>query len=512
MFDSSKADKVINFIKNLTHTKGKWAGKPFQLLPWQEAAIRAVYGTINNNIRQYRMCYIEIPKKNGKTELLAAIALYMLCADGEDAPEVYSAAADREQAGLIYMVASQMVRNSKELSNLLKIRDSRKRIINPKKNGFYQVLSSDVKTKHGLNPSCVLFDELHAQPTDELWRVLTAGTDYARTQQLVFIATTAGIYDINSIWWRVREKARQVSEEIIEDKTFYPVLFIADPDKDKVDDEEVWKRVNPSLGRIFTIEKIREDYNISKNDAIGIQDFKRFRLNIPIKQLKRWLDINKWDECRGDIEDLTGQIAFGGVDLSSTQDLTAFVLVFPRSDGAWKILCKSYCPEEIILKKSQVDRVHYDIWAEQGFITPTPGDFVDFSYGQKDIIEASEKYILKEVGYDPWAAAQMAGVLQNDYGIQMIKMRQGAITLSEPSKAILKAILSKNLIHDGNPILRWCADNVVMIVDHNENIRPAKDKSTGRIDLFVALIMAWGRAMQSVDTSSVYEKRGVLEI
>ncbi|HUS51143.1 MAG TPA: terminase large subunit, partial [Candidatus Paceibacterota bacterium] len=199
MQNKEKYERVIQFISMLTHTKGAWAGKPFQLLDWQIDLIQNVYGTIDENqLRRYRICYVEIPKKNGKTELGAALSLYMLTADYEEAPEVYSAAADREQAGLVYMVAAQMVRNDQDLSKALKVRDSRKRITYPAKNGFYQALSSDVKTKHGLNPSCVIFDELHAQPNDYLWRVLTAGTDYARKQQLVIVLTTAGIYNINS--------------------------------------------------------------------------------------------------------------------------------------------------------------------------------------------------------------------------------------------------------------------------------------------------------------------------
>ena len=516
MQNKEKYERVIQFISMLTHTKGAWAGKPFQLLDWQIDLIQNVYGTIDENqLRRYRICYVEIPKKNGKTELGAALSLYMLTADYEEAPEVYSAAADREQAGLVYMVAAQMVRNDQDLSKALKVRDSRKRITYPAKNGFYQALSSDVKTKHGLNPSCVIFDELHAQPNDYLWRVLTAGTDYARKQQLVIVLTTAGIYNINSIWWKIRNKAIQIKKGIIKEKSFFSVLYIADKEKDRVDDEKVWERVNPSLGRIFTLEKIRKDYEAAKEDPVDLQDFKRFRLNIPINQVSKWIDMDKWDSCAGkfDIEKLKGKVAYGGVDLSSTQDLTAYVLVFPTNDGPWKIIIKSYCPEDIILKKSRQDKVHYDVWAEQGHITPTPGDYVDYAYIQRDIIATNEIYDIREIGFDPWAAAQLAGTLTTDYDISMVEMRQGAITLSAPTKAILKSILSKGIMHDGNPVLRWCVDNVVMISDANENIRPVKDKSTGRIDVFVALIMAWGRAiLNDFDKKSVYEERGIMAL
>jgi len=515
MTDITRSEKVIKFLGNLTHTKGQWSGKSFVVLPWQTGFIRPVYDTVNSSgLRIIRICYIEVPKKNGKTEIAAGLSLYHLCADGEQSPEVFSAAADREQASLVYMVAAQMVENSPVLSKKLLVRDSKKRIINPKMNGFYQALSSEVASKHGYSPSAVIFDELHAQPNAELWRVLTAGTNYARAQQIIYVLTTAGLYDINSIWWKIRKKAIQVEKGIIKDKTFWPVLFIADAEKDEVDDEKVWKRVNPSLGRIFSLDKIRQDYEIAKNDPIELQDFKRYRLNIPIKSLKRFMDMHKWEACKGDCspEELRGEIAYGGIDLSSTQDLTSRVLVFPREDEPWRVLSHSYCPEDTIMKKSKQDKVPYDIWAEQGYITPTPGDYVDYRYILKDVVKDSELYDLREVGYDPWAAGKVAGELNSDHGIEMVEMRQGTITLSEPIKDILKSVLALKLQHNGSPVLRWCVDNTVMVYDHNENLRPAKDKSTGRIDEFVALIMAWGRAMVSFGTAhSVYEKRGLIE-
>lgn len=518
MYDEKKADRVVKFVSSLTHTKGIWARKPFNIIPWEEKLLRDVYGTVDESgNRQYRIVYVEIPKKNGKTELGSAIALYMLCADGEQAPEVYSAAADISQASLIYQPAATMVENNFELSQRLKVLDSRKRIVYHRKNGAYQVLSSDVKTKHGISPSCILFDEIHAQPNDELWRVLTSGTDYARQQQLIFVFTTAGIFDVNAIWWRLHKKAQQIIDGIIKDDSFYPLLYCADIEKDEADDEKLWERVNPSLGHIFTMEKIRKDYAKVKNDPVELQDFKRFRLNIPIKQTRRWLDMAKWDKCKKDINiaDYKGRRAYCAMDLSSTQDLTAIGIVFPEENPEvpWSVFTRAYCPEETILDKSKQDQVHYDIWAEQGFITPTPGDFVDYNYLKKDLLSWAEDYDVKESGYDPYAATQLAGSLDNEHGLTMVEMRQGALTLSAPIKSIFKAVLAGLIAHDGNPVLRWCIDNCVMVQDANENLRPAKDKSTGRIDCFVALIMAWGRAMVNAvgEAGSVYEKRGLLD-
>lgn len=519
-----KAERVKRFIeKHCTYSKGEWAGQPFRLLPWQwDDIIKPLFGTLNGgDYRQYRICYCEIPKKNGKTEVCAAIALYMLCADNELGPEVYVAAADREQAGLTYQAASAMVRSDATLSKNLKCLDSRKRIIYQAKNGFLQVLSSESYTKHGLSPSCVIVDEIHAHPDDELWNVLTAGTDYARKQQVVLVITTAGVYDKNSIWWKLRSKAQQVKAGIVQDPRFLPVLYLADPEKDTPDDEELWKRVNPSLGQIFSLEKIRQDYEEAKNDPVDLQNFLRFRLNIPVKSLSRWMPMDKWDACAvaPDTGALKGRPCYGGLDLSSTLDLSGFVLVFPPDDedGMWDVLVKAYCPEEGIIKRSKVDRVRYDIWAKQGFLTPTPGDVIDYEFIKRDVFEAASDYRLLEVGFDSWNATQVANEIMarlnpsgSEHGFQMVNLKQNVATYSEPMKRALAKIAQGRVRHGRHPVLRWCADNLVVKIDANGNPFPNKAKATEKIDLMTAMFMAWGRAMLKTDTTSVYESRGVL--
>lgn len=499
-FCLEKAEKVKRFCESLTFSKGRWAGRPFRLLPWQwERVIKPLFGTVKaDGTRQYRFAYVEIPKKNGKTELGAALALYMLTADGEGAPEVFSAAADREQASLIYSPAAAMVRNNDVLNSRCLVRDSMKTIFYPPNNGSYKVLSSESYTKHGLSPSAIFFDELHAQPNDDLWRVLTAGTDYARQQQIIFVMTTAGIWDVNSIWWRIRSKAIQIANGVIRQDDFLPVLYLADPEKDRPDDEALWQRVNPSLGHIFTLEKIRKDYNTAKNDPIEFEDFKRFRLNIPIKQVMRWMPMEDWDRCGGELPDLSGRRCYGGLDMSTRNDLTAFVLVFPPEYGVepiWHVVARHYCPEDTILQRSRSDRVHYNVWAQDGWITTTPGDVIDGAFIERDIVAAAERYDIGSIGYDPWGATAIATRLFNDFGIEMVETRQGAKTLSEPAKDIYVKTKRHEINHGFNPVLRWCADNLVMVIDANENIRPDKAKATDRIDGFVAMVMAWGRAI-----------------
>lgn len=504
-----QAARVRKFIETYcSYSKGEWAGQPFRLLPWQwDEIIRPLFGTLTpDGFRQYRTCYCEIPKKSGKSEMCAAVALYMLTNDGEAGAEVYLAASDREQAGIVYQAASAMVGHHPTLEKNIKRLDSRKRMIYAKKNSFLQVLSSESYTKHGISPSAVIIDEIHAHPDGSLYETLTAGTDYARRQQIVFIITTAGVYDKNSIWWKLRTRAQQVKAGIIEDPRFLPVLYLADPEKDDPADEELWKRVNPSLGQIFSLDKIRQDYEEAKNDPVDFQNFLRFRLNIPIKSLTRWMPMDKWDACADavDVAALKGRPCWGGLDLSAKIDLTAFVLVFPPAEegGIWDVVVKAYCPEEGIAKRSRVDKVNYGIWAQQGFLTATPGNVVDYDWVKRDVLQAVKDYDLREIGYDSWNATQtatdiMAVLNPAGYkqGFQMVEMRQGAKTLNEPMKDLLVKVMSGQVRHGGHPVLRWCADNLVVRKDPNGNFAPDKEKATEKIDVMVALINAWGRAM-----------------
>jgi phage terminase large subunit-like protein len=524
-FCIEKAERVKRFIESYcSYSKGEWAGKPFVLLPWQwNDIVKPLFGTINDDgVRQYRTCYVEVAKKNGKSEMCAALGLYMLTNDGEDGAEVYLAAADREQASIVYQAAAAMVGHNPDLSKHIKRLDSRKRLIYRKKNSFMQVLSSESYTKHGISPSAVIIDEIHAHPNDELYTVLTAGTDYARRQQVVLIITTAGIYDKNSIWWKLRTRAQQVKAGIIEDPRFLPVLYLADPEKDDPADEELWKRVNPSLGQIFTLDKIRQDYEEAKNDPADFQNFLRFRLNIPIKSLSRWMPMDKWDACNAqpDADALKGRVCYGGLDLASKTDLAAFLLVFPPTDedGAWDVISRFYCPDEGILKRARVDKVPYDQWARQGFITATPGNVIDYDWIKKDIFQAAKDYDLREIGFDSWNAQATATDIMNELnpsgtegGFQMVEMRQGPKTFNEPMKDLLVKVMTRKIRHGGHPVLRWNADNLVVRKDANGNFAPDKGRATEKIDGMVALFMAWGRAMVKRGADeSVYEKRGIL--
>ncbi len=516
-FDEKKAQKAIKFIESLKHTKGRWAGVKFELLDWQREIISKIFGTVKaNGKRQYRTCYVEIPKKQGKSELAAAIALLLLHADGEMGGEVYCAGADRQQASIVFNVAAGMVRQEPLLEKRSKIVNSQKRIVAHKTDSIYAALSSETCTKHGLNPSGVIIDELHAHPNRDLYDVLVEGTDVAREQQLVFIITTAGIHDVNSIGWQVHDYACSVRDGIVEDKTFLPIIYGAEEDDDWTD-PEVWKKANPSFGHIFDIENLENHFQSVVNDPVRQNNFRRFRLNQWVGQVSRYFSMDKWDlgaNPQFDVESLLKRPCYGGLDLSSTLDLTAFVLVFPpqHKDEKWKILPHFYVPEDTIMEKSKTDKVPYLMWKQAGLLTATPGNVIDYAFIRRDVQNAGKIYNLQELAYDPWGAVKLATELGEEDGIPMVEHRQGFKSMSPPTKELHKMILGDQIAHNGHPILRWCANNFVAKIDAAENVKPDKEKATQRIDGVVALIMGLGRALKSFDKKSIYESRGLAVI
>jgi len=533
-FDEEAANKAVYFIEHLRHTKGRWAGKHFHLLPWQRTIIRDIFGwKREDGTRRYRTVYAEIPKKNGKSELCAGIALYMLVADGEPGAEVYGAACDKNQAAIVFDVAAQMVNQSPALLKKLIVRDSVKRIIFRKTGSFYRVLSADVKNKHGFNTHCVVFDELHAQPNRDLWDVLTEGAGAARTQPLFVAITTAGI-DRNSICWELHERARNIQYGIVkpeDDPTFYGVIY-GPPDDEAGEDwdwtsEDNWRSVNPSLGETIKLEDMREDFKQAQLKVEKENLFKQLRLNIWVKQSVRWIKLSDWDKCVGkvDIEELKGRECYSSLDLSSSNDLTALVHVFPFPDGYYKALCRFWIPEDVAAEKEKRDKVPYTRWIRQGFVQTTPGNRIDYDFIRQQVNQDRELFRMKELCYDPWGAVKLITDLQEDGFVidqklayeghpLLVEFRQGYKSMSPPSKELINMILSCKLEHGNNPALRWMADNAVIEMDPAGNIKPSKAKATQRIDGIVALIMSLDRAMRHPldDGKSVYDERGLSTI
>ncbi len=513
-YSKDLADYAVSFIECLTHTKGTWAGKPFKLLDWQEQIIRDLFGVVKpNGYRQFNTAYIEIPKKMGKSELAAAVALLLCCGDNEERAEVYGCAADRQQATIVFNVAADMVRMCPALNRRVKILASQKRIIFLPTNSFYQVLSAEAYSKHGFNIHGVVFDELHTQPNRKLFDVMTKGSGDARMQPLYFLITTAGT-DTHSICYETHQKAVDILEGRKIDPTFYPVIYGA-KDSDDWTDPKVWKKANPSLGVTVQMEKVKAAFESARQNPGEENAFRQLRLNQWVKQSIRWMPMEKWDACGFQVneEELEGRVCYGGLDLSSTTDLTAFSLVFPPLDESdkFRILPYFWVPEETLSLRVKRDHVPYDVWEKQGFIKTTEGNVVHYGFIEKFIETLGERFNIREIAFDRWGAVQMVQNLEN-MGFTVVPFGQGFKDMSPPTKELMKLVLEQKIAHSGHPVLRWNMDNIFIRTDPAGNIKADKEKSTEKIDGAIATIMALDRAIRcgNQNTGSVYDARGIL--
>ncbi|HFI0265313.1 TPA: terminase large subunit [Streptococcus suis] len=512
-YDKVKADRAVTFINNLSHTKGKWAGKRFDLLPWQEQIVRDLFGIVKEDgNRQFLTAYIEIPKKNGKSELAAAIALYLLYADNEASAEVYGAACDRNQASIVFDVAKQMVQMSRPLEKRSKIMGATKRIVNYSNAGFYQVLSAETGTKHGLNVSGLVFDEIHAQPNRHLYDVLTKGSGDAREQPLFFIITTAGT-DRNSICYELHTKALDILNGRKKDTSFYPVVYGLS-DEDDWNDEANWLKANPSLGHTIGIDRVRDAYQQALDNPAEENVFKQLRLNMWTSSSVAWIPEHVYAKGNDPIqyESLKGRSCYAGLDLSSTSDITAFVLVFPPrfEEENYIVMPFFWLPEDTLELRCRRDHVLYDVWERHGYIKTTEGNVVHYGFIEKFIEDLSKIYHIKEIAYDRWNATQMVQNLEG-MGLTMVPFGQGYKDMSPPSKELYKLMMEGKIQHGGHPVLKWMGQNVVMRQDPAGNIKPDKEKSVEKIDGIVALIMGLDRCIRhQTDEGSVYDERGIL--
>ena len=508
-FDEAAADRAVQFFERcLTHVKGELAGQPLKLDPWEkERIIRPLFGwKRKDGTRRYRKLYVEIPRKNGKSTLCAGIALYLLHADREPGAEVYSAAADREQAAIVFDVAKQMVLQSEPLRQRSEV--YRRSMVVLESASSYRVLSADAFTKHGLNASGIVVDEVHAQRNRELIDVLTTSVG-SRRQPLEAYITTAG-YDRKSIGFELHDYAIKVRDGIIEDPAFLPVIFAADENDDWTD-ERVWAKCNPGLGHSLKLDYLRGECAKAKSIAAYENTFKRLHLNIWTEQESRWIQLETWDACNAavpDLDELRGRRCWIGVDLSSTTDITAVVaLVEDRDDpDMFDVVPFFFVPEERIGERARRDRVPYDLWRDQGHLIATEGNVVDYDAVRAKVNELGEILQIIEIPIDRWNSTGLQTDLGGD-GFTVVPFGQGFASMSSPTKELERMLLDRKLRHGGHPVLRWMASNVAVMQDPAGNLKPAKNKSTERIDGIVALIMAIGRAIAGEPElpTSVYE-------
>ena len=530
-YSQEAVDRVLQFFGLLVFGQNEWAGRPFKLLPWEMDAIREFYGVQvmdedGSWSRYRRFLYDEIAKKNGKSEFAAGLGLYHLMWDGEARPQVGIFAADRQNADIIYQCAKYMVEHTAmsqpEHDPLVWYRDS-VREIRTKFGGVMKVYSSDADTKHGYSFSAIIIDELHAQPNRRLWDVLTVGSDAARRQQAVIVLTTAGNDpDRRSIGWEIHEKCRRIlawrrgdpERELDEDDPrwcviMYGVSILTGDDPDKIAaldiwDEALWKQCNPSYGVTIRARQFRAEARAARQSEAGERNFRWLRLNEWVAtQSVGWVPVTIYDKTQwnGDRSELAGKRCYGGLDLSTTTDLTAFVLIFPPQDGldTWVALFWAWRPLEGVVDAEQRDHVPYRDWARAGFLRLCEGDMIDFSEVETAIREAAETYDLRCLGVDPYLSRTLTQRLMAA-GLEVIEIPQTMMSMSPAMKELERLIRGHEMLHEHNTCARSCFSNVRCAVDGNENMKPMKNKSTGRIDVTVAWIIAMATAMVKMPT------------
>tara|TARA_R110000764_G_scaffold55261_1_gene120694 strand:+ start:1393 stop:2937 length:1545 start_codon:yes stop_codon:yes gene_type:complete len=506
-FDEEAADRAVNFIEQFcTHVKGELAGKAFILEKWQkDDIVRPLFGwkSKETGYRKYRTCYVEIPRKNGKSNLAAALALYLLFADGEPGAEIISAAGDRGQANIVYHIAQEMIKNNKHLRSKAKVL----RNTIEYKSSWYKSISAEAYTKHGLNCHGIIFDELHTQPNRELWDVLTTSVG-ARRQPLIISLTTAG-HDRASICYEMHEYSEGVLNGSIEDDSFLPVLYKADPNDDWTD-PETWKKANPGYGSICNEAYFMDAVKKAKSNPSMINSFLRLHLNIWTSAETAWIPDDTY--MKGDkpipYDRLPSLPAYGGLDLASTQDLTAFALIFRDDENdCFYMLCHQFVNSVKAHNKKLAAGVDYLNYEREGDLTITPGNVTDYRIVKQYILDQCAKYDVREIGYDPKFSTYIVAELTEEE-ITMQPMAQNITSMNGPTKEMEMEIMKGNVIHGGNRCLRWQFGCAIIYTDNNENKRVIKEqKENKKVDGVIASIIALNSYVQNAtnDTDIMLE-------
>ena len=509
-FDEAAADRACDFLAQLQHVKGDLAGQPFVLRDWQrDDIVRPLFGWKRmDGTRRYRTAFCELPRGNGKSSLGAGLALYLLFCDGESGAEVYSVAKDRDQALNVFDPAMEMVRRCPMLNRRARINETSKRISFDKAAGFYKAIAADAAGAHGFNVHACIFDELHVQPDRHLYDAML--TSFAkRKQPLMFVITTAG-FDRSTICYELHRRALRAIEDPDSDPSFLPVIYAADPDDDWTD-EATWEKANPNIDVSVSRTYLREQCAVAQREPDFENTFKRLHLNLWTQQNVRWLPVDKWDLCAGEVEpaELEGRECYAALDLATARDLCALVLLFPFPEGRYKLLARFWAPAEAATARQKSDRQGYEGWAAKGLIKLTASPTTDYQEILRDLEILREKYVIRKLGFDPWNAREVyEALLRAGWDEEvLLAFAQSFSTFNEPTKKLMELVLSKQIEHGGHPVLRWMAGNVTVKEDPSGNLRPDKGKSADKIDGIVALIMSIGLAITDRDDEreSVYD-------
>lgn len=521
-----KAAACVQFIQTCcVHTIGQWAGTPFILTPWQVDFVEHVFGLVDRHgMRVVRTALLFIARKQGKSELAAAIALFLLVADGEQAPQVYGAAKDSDQAGLVFAVAADMVRMSEYLSGVCEVKESVKRILCPANRGFYRAIPADAAGAHGFNASGIVYDELHTAPDRALWDVLRTST-MAREQPLTLGITTAGIGQ-SGICWEMYDLARKIIAgtvrnpaiaarifEVPEGTTFAD-LAEQDDDGNFLREDDLWTLANPSLigqpGGFLNPEGIREKLREALEIPSMQNSVLQLHFNMWVGAESHWIDPTMWRACTdgSDPEALAGRECWGGLDLASSNDFCSWALVFPWPEErglGYDLLVRCYLPKDVAAKRTQM-RGDLAAWANDGLLTLTEGNVADYNRIFRDVLDDAERYVIRDIGYDPFLATNLVVPLAQE-GLTLTEVRQGPRTLTPPIQVLERLVMQKRLNHFGNRLLAWQADNVVLAHSEGGLVKLSKDKSREKIDGIAATVTALERAMHPPEApkrSAVY--------
>ena len=516
-FDPEAGQYVIDFISMLRHSKGKWGrgvGELIILEPWQQFIIWVGFGWKRaDGMRRFRTIYEEVARKNGKSTKAAGLGLYLGFADGEPGSEVYSAATKRDQARIVHKEAIRMVRKNPGLRKYIKIyKDNLNLELTASK---YEPLGADSDSTDGLNIHGVIADELHAWKSREMYDVLETATG-SREQPMIISITTAGV-DRRSVCYEKHEYTRKVLEGwkdgSFEDDTWFGIIYTID-EGDDWRDESVWIKANPNLGVSKYIEDMRMKAKRAEHMPAALANFLRRELNVWVQGEVKWMPMDQWRKCGGPIpalqlpKRLEKATCYGGLDLSSTSDLTAFVMAFPDDDGYFDVVCRFWIPEDQLEVRTRDYGLQYSVWRDQGYIETTPGNSIDPDFILDQVEQDADFFKIEQVAFDRWGAARVVTTLENK-GLTMVQFGQGYASMNPPMKELERLVLSGKIRHGNNPVLTWMADNVVAKMDPSGNIKPDKEKSREKIDGIVALIMALDLALRNPEKVSALEKHGV---
>ncbi len=521
-FDVERAEHICRFIELLPHIKGEWARKRLKLKlePWQIFILTTVFGWVKteDDCRRFRTVYIEVPRKNAKSTKSSGVALYMVSADGEAGAEVYSAATSRQQAGIVFVDAQRMARREKGFQDRYGVEVQAHAITVEREAARFIALAAEDSTLDGLNPHCAIIDELHAHKTRGVWDVIESATG-SRSQSLIWAITTAGS-NRAGICYEQRTYVTKILDRVpgCVDDSYFGIIYTID-DGDAWDDPAAWAKANPNLGVSVKLDQLTRLAAKARQTPSAKNNFLTKHLNVWVNADQAWMDMQAWDRCtdpRLSIDEFEGEPCWLGTDLASKRDLAAIAKVFTKTierRGKPELhvyaFTRAFLPEEAA---EESDNSQYSGWAEEGRLVLTPGNVLDFEYVKDEIRECAERFDLREVGFDPWQATQMASELLEEK-IPMVEVRPNVANFSEPMKQLEALVLSKRFHHDGDPILAWCVSNVVAHYDKKDNIYPNKERPENKIDLAVALITALSRVLRleaSKPKRSVYETRGLL--